>query len=348
MRVLGIESSCDEMGMAIYDSEYGLLSHVLYSQIKLHSIYGGIVPELASRDHIKRLIPLMDEVLLKAKLKITDIDAVAYTAGPGLVGSLLVGACFAKSLAYSLNKPSLAINHLEAHLLSVKLDYPNLDFPFLGLLVSGGHTQLVEVYSLGNYCLLGNTLDDSVGEVFDKIARMMGIMYPGGSVLAEIADSFNKDRDIIRDNDLFFKKFPRPMIYKSGLDFSFSGLKTYAVKVWNKSDKDEKAKKNIAKLFQDAVIDTIVIKCKRAIKKTLNSKLVVVGGVSANRALREALTILMKKLNGDVFFPRLEYCTDNGAMVAYIGCQYFLKGIHDCDLSISVNPRWSILNSCCI
>lgn len=336
MRVLGIESSCDETGVAIYDAEKGLVAHALHSQIAIHQSYGGVVPELASRDHVKYLLPLVDAALEQAGLEKTAIDALAYTAGPGLIGALLTGACFAKSLAFSLNKPALAIHHLEAHLLAAKLDSPQLDFPFLALLVSGGHTQLIDVRALGDYQLLGDTLDDAVGEAFDKTAKLMGIAYPGGALLAELADHCPEEAAER------IPPFPRPMTDRPGLDFSFSGLKTHALTSWNNSAKDEQARAMIAKAFQQAVIDTLFIKCKRALKQTGSRRLVVAGGVGANRSLRAALRCLMQDLQGEVYFPRPEYCTDNGAMVAYAGCLYLLAGKKDSNLAIEVKARWPL------
>mgnify|MGYP003429439439 CR=1 FL=1 len=333
MRVLGIESSCDETGVAIFCSEQGLLAHALYSQVLMHRQFGGVVPELASRDHIKHLIPLLDETLKQADMDKSQLDAVAYTAGPGLVGALLTGACFAKSLAFALNIPALAVHHLEAHLLAAKLESPSLDFPFMVLLVSGGHTQLVEARALGDYQILGDTLDDAVGEAFDKTAKLMGIPYPGGPELARLADV------AVLSN---ITPFPRPMTDRPGLDFSFSGLKTHALTTWNASSKDDDARSMIANGFQSAVVDTLVIKCRRALKQTQGRRLVVAGGVGANKALRTALKSLMAELQGDVFFPRIEYCTDNGAMVAYAGCQHLLQGERDVSLSIDVKARWPL------
>ena len=332
MRVLGIESSCDETGLAIYDLEQGLLAHALHSQIETHRIHGGVVPELASRDHINYLIPLVDEVLAKAQLKKHDLNAIAYTAGPGLIGALLVGSCFAKSLAYGLNIPALEIHHLEAHLLAAQMETPSLNFPFIALLVSGGHCQLIEAVALGQYNLLGETLDDAVGEAFDKTAKLMGIPYPGGPVLAKLADQC----------EFTPYTFPRPMTDRPGLDFSFSGLKTHALTTWNKSQKNEKDCLEIAKAFQQAVVDTLIIKCKRALEQTQCTRLVVAGGVGANKALRHALKDYIKKINGEVYFPALEYCTDNGAMVAYAGALHLREGKQDNDLGIFVKARWPL------
>ncbi len=335
MRVLGIESSCDETGVAIYDSEKGLLAHALHSQVLIHQRYGGVVPELASRDHVKYLVPLVDTVLRQAGVLKSALDAIAYTAGPGLVGALLTGACFAKSLALGLNKPALAIHHLEAHLLAAKLDSPQLDFPFLALLVSGGHTQLIEVHGLGDYQLLGDTLDDAVGEAFDKTAKLMGLAYPGGAVLAKLADNCLLGTEV-------FPAFPRPMTDRPGLDFSFSGLKTHALTTWNSSAKDDEARAAIAKAFQQAVVDTLLIKCKRALNQTACRRLVVAGGVGANRSLRVSLRALMEELGGEVYFPRPEYCTDNGAMVAFAGCLHLLQGKKDLSTAVEVKARWPL------
>jgi N6-L-threonylcarbamoyladenine synthase len=336
MRVLGIESSCDETGVAIYDEKEGLIAQALYSQVALHQQYGGVVPELASRDHVKYLVPLVDEVLSKAELKKSDIDAVAYTAGPGLIGALLTGASFAKSLAFALQIPALAIHHLEAHLLAAKLDTATLDFPFLALLVSGGHTQLIEAKGLGDYKIIGDTLDDAVGEAFDKTAKLMGLPYPGGAILAELADNYQVGS--VPD----FPEFPCPMTDRPGLDFSFSGLKTHALTTWNNTAKDEKARAAVAFAFQKAVVNTLLIKCKRAIKETGANRLVVAGGVGANRALRSSLIKMMDEMGGEVFFPRIEYCTDNGAMVAYAGCLHLLAGKKDRGLAIEVKARWPL------
>ncbi len=336
MRVLGIESSCDETGVAIYCSDQGLLADALFSQILMHREFGGVVPELASRDHVKHLVPLVDEALKQARLDKTQLDAVAYTAGPGLTGALLTGACFAKSLAYALTIPALAVHHLEAHLLAAKLDTPALAFPFVALLVSGGHTQLIEARALGDYQLLGDTLDDAVGEAFDKTAKLMGVPYPGGAELARLAD--------LEQSDYVLPRFPRPMTDRPGLDFSFSGLKTHALTVWNNSLKNDSARIAIARAFQDAVTDTLIIKCRRALMQQESRRLVVAGGVGANSALRAALAKLMTELHGEVYFPRPEYCTDNGAMVAYAGCLHLLQGARDASLAIDVKARWPLSN----
>ena len=336
MRVLGIETSCDETGVAIYDAKQGLLAHALYSQIATHSRFGGVVPELASRDHVKYLVPLVEEALAQAGMDKSQLDGVAYTAGPGLIGALLTGACFAKALAFALNIPALAVHHLEAHLLAAKMDSPALEFPFLVLLVSGGHTQIIEARALGDYKLLGDTLDDAVGEAFDKTAKLMGIPYPGGAQLAALADQE------LLGNEQKLPVFPRPMTDRPGLDFSFSGLKTHALTTWNKSAQDDTARIMIAKAFQEAIVDTLLIKCKRAVEQTASQRLVVAGGVGANRALRASLQDLMARLHGQVYFPRPEYCTDNGAMVAYAGCQHFMQGKQDDTQAIVVKARWPL------
>ncbi len=332
MLVLGIETSCDETGVAIYDSESGLLAHALHSQIETHKVHGGVVPELASRDHVNYLIPLVDEVLSRSGLSKKELDGIAYTAGPGLIGALLVGSCFAKSLAYGLNIPALGVHHLEAHLLAAKMETPTLEFPFIALLVSGGHCQLVEVSALGEYQLLGDTLDDAVGEAFDKTAKLMGIPYPGGPVLAGLADQCESTP----------YRFPRPMTDRPGLDFSFSGLKTHALTTWNQSNKDDQSRSQVAKAFQQAVIETLIIKSKRAVQQTHCKRLVVAGGVGANKALRLALQEWIKEIDGQVYFPALEYCTDNGAMVAYAGCLRMLRGEHDLDGGVAVKARWPL------
>jgi N6-L-threonylcarbamoyladenine synthase len=331
MRVLGIESSCDETGLAIYCDKQGLLANSLYSQILAHQPYGGVVPELASRDHIRQIIPLVKEVCSKAQMHIHDVDAIAYTAGPGLVGALLVGACFAKSLAMSLNKPAIGVHHLEAHLLVAQMEYPQIQFPFLALLVSGGHTQLIHAKALGDYQLLGETIDDAAGEAFDKTAKVMGLPYPGGRILSELAS-----REAFQNAQL--AAFPRPLLDRPGFDFSFSGLKTHALQAWQKSSQDEQSQKAIAYAFQTAVVETLLEKTRRALKLTGAKQLVLAGGVAANQSLRE------KALSFDceVFYPSLQYCTDNGAMIAYTGMQYFKQQQLDKDLTIDVKARWPL------
>lgn len=333
MRVLGIETSCDETGIAIYDDKQGLLSHVLYSQIPLHADYGGVVPELASRDHIRKTIPLIKQALQEANCKAEDIDGVAYTAGPGLAGALLVGAAIGRSLALAWNKPALAVHHMEGHLLAPMLEERSPEFPFLALLVSGGHTQLVAVEGIGRYQLLGESIDDAAGEAFDKTAKLMGLDYPGGPLLAKLATQ----------GDAKKYKFPRPMTDRPGLDFSFSGLKTSAANVIAKEGNSPQVQADIAASFQQAVVDTLVIKCERALQQTGYKRLVIAGGVSANTSLREQLAVLLKRYGGEVFYPRKEFCTDNGAMIALAG--YFrLAAGQQQDLTIGVTPRWPMQN----
>lgn len=335
MRVLGIESSCDETGVAIYDSNKGLLAHQLYTQIPLHQKYGGVVPELASRNHSQKLALLIDACLYNADLKKSQIDAIAYTAGPGLIGALLVGAAFAKSFAFALNIPAIAVHHLEAHILAAQMESPGLTFPFLALLVSGGHTQLILAESLGHYHLLGDTLDDAVGEAFDKTAKLLGISYPGGAELARLAD------DCPGELKGYFPPFPRPMLDKPGLNFSFSGLKTHALTTWKNSQQTTNERSALAYAFQQAIIDTLFAKCQRAVEQTGATQLVVAGGVGANKTLRNKLSLLMRE-KGTIFFPKLEYCTDNGAMISYTGTQHLLNGRKDNTLAIEVQARWPL------
>jgi N6-L-threonylcarbamoyladenine synthase len=331
MRVLGVETSCDETGAAIYDSEKGLLAHTLYSQVDMHAEYGGVVPELASRDHVRKTIPLIEAVLAESGLKKTDIDGIAYTAGPGLVGALMVGAAIARSMAFAWNIPAVGVHHMEGHLLAPMLEASPPPFPFVALLVSGGHTQLVKVERMGSYEILGDTLDDAVGEAFDKTAKLLGLSYPGGAALAKLAEKGKAGRF----------QFPRPMVDRPGLEFSFSGLKTSAVNTVAGVTLDDQTRCDIAHAFQEAVIDTLVIKCQRALQLTGFKTLVVAGGVGANHYLRQRLQTLMESENGLVFFPRHEFCTDNGAMIAYVGCQRLLAGQKN-DLKIKVFPRWEI------
>lgn len=331
MRVLGIETSCDETGIAIYDTEQGLLAHQLYSQVKLHADYGGVVPELASRDHVRKTLPLIQAALKQANLASQDIDGVAYTAGPGLVGALLVGACIGRSLALGWQVPAVAVHHMEGHLLAPMLEDNPPDFPFIALLVSGGHTQLVRVDGIGRYQLLGESVDDAAGEAFDKTAKLMGLDYPGGPRLAALAEQGRPD----------CYKFPRPMTDRPGLDFSFSGLKTFAANTIAAEADDEQTRADIARAFQDAVVDTLVIKCRRALKETGLKRLVVAGGVSANKELRAQLHAFAEKIGGEVFFPRPEFCTDNGAMIAFAGAQRLLAG-EQVDERVKTFPRWPL------
>lgn len=331
MRVLGIESSCDETGIAIYDSDKGLLGDILYSQVKLHADYGGVVPELASRDHSRKAIPLINKLLEQTNLQLSDIDGFAYTAGPGLVGALMVGASIGRSLAWTLGKPAIAVHHMEGHLLAPMLEPDPPDFPFVALLVSGGHTMLIEVNGLGDYQLLGDSVDDAVGEAFDKTAKMLGLSYPGGPELAALASQGRTDQ----------YHFPRPMTDRPGLDFSFSGLKTFALNTYQSSDKTDQARADIACAFQQAAVDTLVIKCRRALQQTAMNKLVVSGGVSANQLLRQRLNAMADKENAQIYYPRLEYCTDNGAMIAYAGCLRLLTGERS-GTDIQAKPRWKL------
>ncbi len=335
MRILGIETSCDETGVAIFDSESGLLGHDLYSQVKLHSDYGGVVPELASRDHIRKLIPLVDGLLSRTDSK-GKIDGVAFTSGPGLIGALLVGACVGRSLAYAWKCASIGVHHMEGHLLAPLLEDNPPEFPFIALLVSGGHTQLVEARSIGEYVLLGESLDDAAGEAFDKTAKLLDLDYPGGPQVAKLAERGDTSRFT----------FPRPMTDRPGLDFSFSGLKTFTLNTVHKYAQenalpDDQTCADIAAAFQEAVVDTLVIKCRRALVKTGIKTLVIAGGVSANTRLREKLTAALAKIDSDVFYARHEFCTDNGAMIAYAGCQRLLHG-QEAGLDVDVRPRWPL------
>ena len=329
MIVLGIESSCDETGIGIYCSERGLISHQLYSQTGIHAQYGGVVPELASRDHIRRVIPLIRESLLEAKIKLSEVTGIAYTAGPGLSGALLVGSAVARSIAWSLNIPAISVHHMEGHLLAPLLENKSPDFPFVALLVSGGHTMLVDVQDIGKYKILGESLDDAVGEAFDKTAKILGLGYPGGPALAELAKKGDKNK----------YKFPRPMTDRPGLDFSFSGLKTYARNTFFKYP-DNKA--DIAKAFEVAATQTLTIKCRRALEQLNYSSLVVAGGVSANISLRSDLDKMCNKLGAKAYYPRHEFCTDNGAMIAFAGHNRLSAQQCNDDTEIKIKPRWSI------
>ena len=331
MIVLGIESSCDETGVAIYDDKKGIIANVLHSQIALHAQYGGVVPELASRDHVRKIVPLVRQALSEAGISGEQLDAIAYTAGPGLIGALLVGASMARTLAFAWNCPAVPVHHMEGHLLAPMLETPAPEFPFIALLVSGGHTQLIEVQGLGDYQLLGESLDDAAGEAFDKTAKILGLGYPGGPALAALAEK----------GQAGVHKFPRPMTNKPGLDFSFSGLKTFAANTIRGAEDSEQSHADIAYAFQDAVSETLAIKCRRAIEQTGLKTLVVAGGVSANKKIRERLQQLMDEVGGEVFYPRPEYCTDNGAMIAYAGYLRFKAG-ETSDLSIRARPRWPL------
>ncbi|PWC15503.1 tRNA (adenosine(37)-N6)-threonylcarbamoyltransferase complex transferase subunit TsaD [Brenneria roseae subsp. roseae] len=331
MRVLGIETSCDETGVAIYDTQAGLLANQLYSQVKLHADYGGVVPELASRDHVRKTVPLIQAALLEAGLKARDIDGVAYTAGPGLVGALLVGATVGRALAFAWNVPAVPVHHMEGHLLAPMLEDNPPEFPFVALLVSGGHTQLISVTGIGEYRLLGESIDDAAGEAFDKTAKLLGLDYPGGPLLSKMAQTGDAARFT----------FPRPMTDRPGLDFSFSGLKTFAANTIRNNGDDEQTRADIARAFEDAVVDTLSIKCRRALDETGFKRLVIAGGVSANRTLRQRLGDMMAKRGGAVFYARPEFCTDNGAMIAYAGVVRLRHGQRH-DLGVSVRPRWPL------
>ena len=331
MRVLGIETSCDETGIAIYDDEKGLLANQLYSQVKLHADYGGVVPELASRDHVRKTVPLIQAALKEAGLTAKDIDAVAYTAGPGLVGALLVGATVGRSLAFAWNVPAIPVHHMEGHLLAPMLEDNPPQYPFVALLVSGGHTQLIGVTGIGQYELLGESIDDAAGEAFDKTAKLLGLDYPGGPMLSKMASQGTEGRFV----------FPRPMTDRPGLDFSFSGLKTFAANTIRSNDDDDQTRADIARAFEDAVVDTLMIKCRRALDQTGFKRLVMAGGVSANRTLRAKLAEMMKKRGGEVFYARPEFCTDNGAMIAYAGMVRLRSGAK-AELGVTVRPRWPL------
>ena len=330
MRVLGIETSCDETGVAVYDDNHGLMADLLYSQVALHAEYGGVVPELASRDHIRKTLPMINEVLALSHSTQADIDAIAYTAGPGLVGALLVGASIAKSLAFAWQIPAIGIHHMEGHLLAPLMSADKPNYPFLALLVSGGHTQLMSCQALGQYELLGESLDDAAGEAFDKVAKMLGLPYPGGPAIEALARQGKRARF----------RFPRPMTDRPGLDFSFSGLKTFTMNTLRQLESPtDQDRADIALAFQTAVTETVKIKCRRAVEQTGLTQMVIAGGVSANQALRQSLEVLTRETGCRVYYPELKLCTDNGAMIAYAGLQHLQKG-HSEDLAIHVRPRW--------
>ena len=335
MRVLGIETSCDETGIAIYSSENGLLAHRVHSQIDVHAIYGGVVPELASRDHVRYLRPLVDETIEASGVLLADLDAVAYTTGPGLLGALLVGSTFAKTLAFSINCPALGVHHMEGHLLAPLMETPDLPLPFVALLVSGGHSQLIFVRAIGDYVLLGTTLDDAAGEAFDKTAKVLELGYPGGPRIAELANFGDPKRFA----------FTRPMTDRPGCDLSFSGLKTQVLmearRLFKSGNLDEQCKADLAASFQQAVVDTLVLKCTRALQSTGARALVMSGGVSSNQLLRASLKSL--ESNGvQVAYPAPEFCTDNGAMIAFAGLTRLSHGQRDTSLSITIRPRWRL------
>ncbi len=331
MRVLAIETSCDETAAAVYDSERGLLAHQLYSQVAMHAVYGGVVPELASRDHVRKILPLIDAALKQAETGAAELDGVAYTAGPGLIGALLVGAAVARSFAFARGIPALGVHHLEGHLLAPMLEADPPQYPFVALLVSGGHTLLAEVTGLGKYKILGSTLDDAAGEAFDKTAKVLGLPYPGGPALAQLAEQGKSGRF----------HFPRPMLDRPGLDFSFSGLKTAVVVALRNVQLDQQTRADVACAFQEAVVDVLAAKCARALEQVAVKTLVVAGGVGANRNLRVRLLALGEQRGVAVRYPRIEFCTDNAAMIAYAGCQRLLQGEHD-GLAIRATARWPL------
>ena len=336
MIVLGIETSCDETGVALYDTERGLLADALYSQVEIHAEWGGVIPELASRDHIRKTIPLVREVIAEAGIKDSQVEGVAYTAGPGLIGALLVGASIGRSLAMGWGVPAVGVHHMEGHLLAPMLENEPPEFPFVALRVSGGHTQLVRVEGIGRYKLLGESLDDAAGEAFDKVGKMLGLPYPGGPHVAKLAQSGTAGR----------YKFPRPMTNRPGLDFSFSGLKTFvrntiADELAKSGELDEQTRADVAFAFEVAVVNTLAIKCRRALEHTGLKSVVIAGGVSANLRLREVLEQSLAKQGGKLFYARPELCTDNGAMIAYAGAQRLLAGQAE-DLAIKAQPRWNL------
>jgi len=330
-RVMALESSCDESAVAVLDSERGLLAHEIFSQIELHRVFGGVVPELASRDHIKRLLPLVRSTLEKAATKPEDLDGVAYTAGPGLIGALLTGAALARSLAFAWNIPAIGVHHLEGHLLAPLLEADPPPFPHVALLVSGGHTMLIEVQQIGRYTLLGETRDDAAGEAFDKTAKLLGLPYPGGPELARLAEQGRANQ----------YNFPRPMLDRAGLEFSFSGLKTAVSLAVRDKDLTPELKADVARATQDAIVDTLVAKSLRALEQTGLQTLVVSGGVSANRSLRLRLAEAAERRGARVYYPRIEFCTDNAAMIAVAGLARLRAGEHD-DLAIRATARWPL------
>ncbi|WP_300616668.1 tRNA (adenosine(37)-N6)-threonylcarbamoyltransferase complex transferase subunit TsaD [Dokdonella sp.] len=329
--VLGVETSCDETGVAVFDPARGLLAHTLYSQIRMHADYGGVVPELASRDHVRKLLPLVRETLAQAGLGVGDLGGVAYTAGPGLVGALLVGATAARSLAWALGVPAVGVHHMEGHLLAPLLEADPPQPPFVALLVSGGHSMLIEVAAIGRYRLLGDTLDDAAGEAFDKTAKLMDLPYPGGPALAALAGQGREGAF----------RFSRPMTDRPGLDFSFSGLKTQVLLAWQSSDRSEQTKADVARAFEEAIVETLTIKCRRALAATGAKSLVVAGGVGANRRLRAQLAEAGAREGFRTYFPRPEFCTDNGAMIALAGSLRLAAGQHE-TTAIQVQPRWAL------
>lgn len=332
MITLGIESSCDETGIALYHSERGLLAHTLHSQIALHNEYGGVVPELASRDHVRYALPLIRSALQKADCSLEDIDAIAYTQGPGLSGALLVGASIACALAYTLDVPTIGVHHLEGHLLSPLLSDPAPQFPFVALLVSGGHTQLMRVDGVGRYTLLGESVDDAAGEAFDKSAKLLGLDYPGGALLSRLAQRGTAGRF----------KLPRPMLHSGNLDFSFSGLKTAVLTLTQQHELNDQTRADIAHAAQEAIVDVLASKALSALELTGLDQLVVAGGVGANQLLRERLSRNIGKRGGNVFYPDMEFCTDNGAMIAFAGAMRLQQQSARRDYRFNVKPRWDL------
>jgi N6-L-threonylcarbamoyladenine synthase len=330
--ILGIESSCDETGLALYQAGHGLLAHTLHSQIALHNEYGGVVPELASRDHVRHALPLLREALHMAQRSLEDIDAIAFTQGPGLSGALLVGASIANALAYTLDVPTIGVHHLEGHLLSPLLSDPAPSFPFVALLVSGGHTQLMRVDGVGQYTLLGESVDDAAGEAFDKSAKLLGLDYPGGALLAKLAQNGTPGRF----------KLPRPMLHSGDLDFSFSGLKTAVLLAVQKNANDDQTRADIAHAAQEAIVDVLASKALSALGQTGLNQLVVAGGVGANKALRERLDSTVSRRGGRVFYPDMEFCTDNGAMIAFAGAMRLQRQAGQRDYRFNIKPRWDL------
>jgi len=331
MLILGIETSCDETGLALYESERGLLAHALHSQVKLHAEYGGVVPELASRDHVRKTLPLLRKIFRQAGVEPGDVRGVAYTRGPGLIGALLVGASIGRSLAWTWGVPAIGVHHMEGHLLAPMLEAEPPDFPFVALLVSGGHSLLVRVEGVGGYQILGESLDDAAGEAFDKTAKLLGLPYPGGPALAKLAEKGAAGRFT----------FPRPMTDRPGCDFSFSGLKTAAINTWRGLEPTSENRADVAHAFEEAVVETLAIKCRRALQATGLRRLVVAGGVGANQRLRTRLLELAQEQGGRVYYPRLEFCTDNGAMIAYAGWRRLAAGQTE-GMAIEVMPRWPL------
>jgi N6-L-threonylcarbamoyladenine synthase len=331
VKVLGIETSCDETGVAVYDSERGLLAHELHSQVAMHEAYGGVVPELASRDHIRRVVPLAERVVASARCRLADLDGIAFTQGPGLAGALLVGASVANGLGFALGKPVIGVHHLEGHLLSPLLAEPRPAFPFVALLVSGGHSQLYAVPALGEYALLGDTQDDAAGEAFDKTAKLLGLPYPGGPALERLAARGRHGAVTL----------PRPMLDSGDLNLSFSGLKTAVLTHVGKAALPEERRADIARGFEDAIVDVLLAKALAALDATGFDRLVVAGGVGANRALRSRLTTAMRKRNAEVFFPDPQFCTDNGAMIALVGALRLRRGDGE-GYRFTVHPRWNL------